>query len=97
MSPEKLKKAQKKKKDQSGLENGDLVDGVRPFNILDAKQILAFTKDRLEFLSSSNQSDKLQLRSLSGNNSAIKDFENDIDPNFEGLNRSHANLLKNSA
>jgi len=47
--------------------------GVRAFNALDAKQILEFTKDRLQFLSS-NYQDKLQLRSLDDGNSAIKDF-----------------------
>ena len=64
---------------------------------MDAKQILAFTKDRLDFLSSSHQSEKLQLKNMSGNNSDIKDFANDYDQNYEELNHSHANLLRNSA
>lgn len=46
---------------------------VRAFNIMDAKQLLEFTKDRLAFLSS-NHGDKLQLRNLDEDRSAIKDF-----------------------
>lgn len=61
-------------------QRADGVRGMHPavkvFNILDAKQILEFTKDKLHFLSS-NYQDKMQIRNADGA-SAIKDFPNDF-------------------
>ena len=88
-NPEEPSKA-KYKRNKDGV-RGRAPGAVRAFDIMDAKQILQFTKDRLTFLSS-NHSDKLQLRSLSESNSAIKDF-----PGDDGLRRSDANMLRNSA
>lgn len=51
----------KKKKDlNAGLNIRDLGSNkVHNFNIMDAKQLLEFTKDKLDWLSSSHHSDKL--------------------------------------
>jgi len=56
---------------------------------MDAKQILAFTKERLDFLSSSHNSDKLQLSGLAGNNSAVKDFNCDADLGYHNQSSAH--------
>ena len=77
-------KTKHKKKD--GVSGKAAAPAVRAFNVMDAKQILQFTKERLNFLSSNHQ-DKLQLHSVREDKSAIKDFNHD--------NNSDANLLRN--
>ena len=65
-------KQKQKKKKEPGFSKSPVK--IRAFNIMDAKQLLEFTKDRLAFLSS-NHGDKLQLRNVDEDRSAIKDFD----------------------